>query len=503
MATQTLEIEQKYEVPSGASLPSLEGLPQVAAVSDSKVETLSAEYYDTEDLRLLRERITLRRRAGGADEGWHLKLSDQTRQPGPTSHVELRLPLRRPGHPVPEELARLVRVHIRDARLRQVARIETRRRRTELRDALGGSLAEILTDDVTAQTFGETTTLSRWSEIEIELTGGSEELMRAADGRLRNGGLLPAGHAAKLDRALAAEPAPERVIRRLTRRSTSGEVVLAYLGEQVARLKSLDPAVRRDEPDAVHQMRVATRRLRSTLQTFPAVLPASATRQLRAELKWLGTVLGEARDIEVLTGYLRRGLASAPTEFVIGPAQARIVAHYAPREAVARAAVLQVLDSRRYFAMLDELDRLLHQPPLTAAAAEPAQALGDAVARAYQRTRRRMRRARRAPAGPARDVALHETRKAAKRARYAAEATQQVFGRSARRFASGMKTVQSLLGDHQDAVNAQKAAREIGVQAHLARENAFSFGLLYERAHRDALEYADQAIRAWKRARSW
>ena len=74
-----------------------------------------------------------------------------------------------------------------------------------------------------------------------------------------------------------------------------------------------------------------------------------------------------------------------------------------------------------------------------------------------------------------------------------------MFGRKARRFASRMKAVQSILGDHQDAVNAQRAAREIGVHAHLAGENAFSFGVLHERARRDALEYADQASRAWKR----
>jgi hypothetical protein len=63
-----------------------------------------------------------------------------------------------------------------------------------------------------------------------------------------------------------------------------------------------------------------------------------------------------------------------------------------------------------------------------------------------------------------------------------------------------MKAVQSVLGDHQDAVNARAAAREIGVQAHLAGENAFSFGLLHERAHRDALGHQARAIRTWKRA---
>ena len=111
-----------------------------------------------------------------------------------------------------------------------------------------------------------------------------------------------------------------------------------------------------------------------------------------------------------------------------------------------------------------------------------------------------MRRAKRAPAGPGLDVALHETRKAAKRARYAAEAAQPVSGKRARRYVKRMKAVQSVLGDHQDSVTARVAAREIGVQAHLAGENAFSFGMLYERAHCEAQALQGQARRAWRRA---
>lgn len=74
-------------------------------------------------------------------------------------------------------------------------------------------------------------------------------------------------------------------------------------------------------------------------------------------------------------------------------------------------------------------------------------------------------------------------------------------GKPARRFAKRMKAVQSVLGDHQDAVTARGTARDIGVQAQLAGENAFTFGLLYERAHRDALEIQSQARHAWQRAK--
>jgi CHAD domain-containing protein len=293
--------------------------------------------------------------------------------------------------------------------------------------------------------------------------------------------------------------------RRFTRHSPAGEVVLAYLDAQAAKIGVLDLAVRRDKPDAVHKLRVTVRRLRSALQSFTPIVPEAETEHLRAELKWLGGVLGAARDHEVLAEHLHAGLKAVPMELVLGPAQARVTAHFAPLEASSRRAVLDALDSARHRALRAELGALLDSPPLTPGAAEPAgKALPPAVGRAYRRTDRRMRRAGRIPAGQAHDVALHETRKAAKRARYAAEVAEPALGketgRKARRFARRMKDVQSTLGAHQDAVIARTAAREIGVQAHLAGENAFSFGVLQERAHRQAIACANEAHRAWRRA---
>jgi CHAD domain-containing protein len=111
-----------------------------------------------------------------------------------------------------------------------------------------------------------------------------------------------------------------------------------------------------------------------------------------------------------------------------------------------------------------------------------------------------MRRARHTLPSPTGDVALHEARKSARRARYAAEAAGPAIGPKARRFAKQMKKVQSVLGDHQDTVLARHAARDLGIGAHLAGENAFTYGLLYEReAHRAGRRQAD-ARQVWKRA---
>jgi CHAD domain-containing protein len=307
----------------------------------------------------------------------------------------------------------------------------------------------------------------------------------------------PAGltAAAAADRPGGSRPRPAGS------RSSAGDAVLAYLDRQAARLAALGPAVRRDEADAVHQMRVAARRLRAALQAFPAVLPQAATRHLRDELKWLGSVLGTARDLEVLEAGFRDALDATPAELVIGPAQARLTTHFAPREAAARQAATDALDSPRYVALLDDLHSLLTRPPEgKAATARAAKTLPHAVGQAYRRTRRGMRRADQLPPGHARDLLLHEARKAAKRARYAAEVARPVAGQRAGRFARRMKAVQSVLGDHHDAITAQAAAREIGVNAHLAGESAFTFGLLHERARQQATVAERQAGRAWKRA---
>jgi CHAD domain-containing protein len=497
MATEIREIERKYEAPPGTSLPDLDDLPGVAAGSGPEEQRLEARYYDTEDLRLIRSGVTLRRRQGGSDPGWHLKLPE-----GGDSRREIQLPLARATRQVPKELGKLVRVFTRGEALAPVAEIRTVRHRLVLLDEAGDSLAEVVDDDVSASTLGGQTELSHWREVEVELTGGGQGLLAAADKRLRRSGLRPAGRQAKLERALAGQlPSDSGGRGRPASLSTAADVVMAYAGTQVAAIMAFDPLVRRDTPDAVHQMRVATRRLRSTLKSFAEVLRAEECERLGEELKWLGGVLGTARDAEVMAGHLQAGLDKLPPELIMGPVLARVRVHFAPVAAEARAAVLEALDGDRYLALLDGLDALLADPPLTPQAGKPAaEVLPAAVRHTRRRARRRIRRAWHVPAGPGRDTALHEARKAAKHARYAAEAVSPAFGKQAGRFAKRVKKVQTVLGDHHDGVVARATIRELGVQAHLAGENAFTFGVLYEQNACRSADLEAQARRAWKRA---
>ena len=494
MAKSVTETEIKYDAPDGAGLPGLAGLAGVSGVSGPRQEQLEAEYFDTDGLRLIRAGVTLRKRSGGHDAGWHLKLpaAGATRR-------EIQVPLGSASD-VPGELSDLVRAHTRGEPLRPVARIQTSRQALTLLGRAGESLAEVAADEVSAQTLGDSTTISRWREVEVELTGGDQRLLRSAGRKLRAAGLRPAAEAAKLERALGLrlEHGGESGARHS---ATAADVIMEYLRAQVTALTALDPLVRRDEPDAVHQMRTTTRRIRGTLRAFRGVLRREDTRRLQEELRWLGGQLGEARDAEVLAAHLTEHIRQTPPELLIGPVRASASEHFAAAGRSARETVLGALRSDRYRALLDDLDQLLAEPPLTPDAGRPAREVLPAdVARAYRRTARRMRHALRAPAGASRDTALHQARKAAKRARYAGEAVTPAAGKPAKRFVKRMKKAASALGDHQDAVIARGAERELGVRAHLAGENAFTYGLFHERDDRRADHLRARAARTWRRA---
>src|SRR5207244_816693 len=140
----------------------------------------------------------------------------------------------------------------------------------------------------------------------------------------------------------------------------------------------------------------------------------------------------------------------------MGPVQARITGHFAPEQAEARRALLAALDSGRYLALLESLDRLIEATPFTPEAEKRAgKVLPALVWKALRRTRRRMDTAKVADAGQRQNLALHEARKAAKRARYAAEAVAPAAGKQASRTAKALKKVQSTLGAHQDTVIAR------------------------------------------------
>ncbi|WP_306232044.1 CYTH and CHAD domain-containing protein [Agrococcus beijingensis] len=521
MTSRHREIETKLEAPAEARVPTLAGTGTIVVADEPVEHDLEATYFDTEARALAAAGISLRRRTGGDDAGWHLKVPI-----GEGVRDELREPLGRATKTVPEPLRSAVHLWSRGEPLVPVARLQTHRAVHRLRDADGRVLVEIADDAVVARSPVDSTTTTAWCEWEVEAVEGGRDDVDAVVQQLLAVGATPAASASKLARALAggtAPPAPEPEPA-LDAQSSAEDVLAAALAEQVDELRRRDPLVRLAADGAVHRMRVASRRLRSLLATFRPLLDRARTDPLRDELRWFAGVLGAARDAEVQCARLAALVAEQPVELVMGAVGQRIDDALRARHRQALGAAHAAMRSERYLALMDDLQRLATAPPWAGASGgspqdgtggspqggsggSPQDALRSRVRREHRRTRRRVEAATAAPAAE-RDALLHEARKAAKRARYAAEALVPVAGREARRAAKAAKRVQQALGEQHDTVVARSLLRELGVQAHLDGDSAFTFGLLHAREHERAAASEAAFERAWarlrrKRVRRW
>ncbi|MYX93869.1 CHAD domain-containing protein [Streptomyces sp. SID486] len=495
MADTKREIERKYES-DDSGLPDLTGVGGVTDVIDMGLVELDATYYDTADQRLTAASLTLRRRTGGSDAGWHLKFPV-----APGVRDEIRCPL---SDTVPAEIAALVRSRVRGAELVPVVRLRSARDVRHLVDADGAVLAEASVDTVTADRLIGKGGSAQWTEIEVELADEADPaLLDRVDKRLRKAGVRPSKSASKLARALEQTGGTRHGSGRRAKPVTAGDHVLAYVREQREKILEHDPGVRRDVPDAVHQMRVATRRLRSTLRTFGKVLDPAVTDAIAVELKWLAGELGLDRDQEVLAERLTTALGDLPPALVHGPVSKRFTTWASARHGSARGHLLAILDSARYLALLDTLDALLADPPLRKkAAGKPEKVLAKAVRKDLAKVSRLVTEAMELPPGEERDVALHEARKKGKRTRYAAEAAVPALGGTARSLAKSMKSLTKLLGEHQDSVMARRTLRELSAVAHAAGENGFTYGALHAREEARAAQVEARLPGLWKEARS-
>jgi len=504
-ATIQDEVEIKLDAGPEFTLPDLTGLPGVTRVETGDTHELSAYYVDSADLALARHGTTFRRRSGGSDEGWHLKLPS-----GKQGRTEVHEPIGDSIHDIPASLLALVRVQLRGGEVAPVARVVTHRTTLRLLGAQDEVLAEVADDRVTAESLGEKVTTQHWREIEVELApghGDDRKLLKASASLLREAGAAPSPAGSKLARALgdrldSAGPRRPTVLRARGKR-TAGAEALRYLDKQARALVAEDPHVRLDIKDGVHQMRVATRRLRTALATFRPFFEPSSAEPLRAELKWLGGVLGEARDAEVMRKHLREQVAELPEELVLGPVARRIDLELNQAHQEAHGRVIETLDGERYLALVDLLERFVAEPPLTARAARPAEReLQRRVSKACARVTASVAVVDAAESADERDNALHDVRKAAKRARYAAEAAKPVGGKQAKQVQAAMEAIQEDLGDHQDAVVERSWLRDLGARAYLNGENGFTFGLLHGRTLLRAEHDEQQFEVLWKQARS-
>lgn len=509
MTSEHLEVERKYEVEPGSALPDLAQLPKVVSVRPVLQSTLDAVYSDTPGLALASAGITLRRRTGGSDAGWHLKLPQ-----GGDDRAELAEPLRSDDDGVPPELVRHIRAWVRGRELEPVATLSTRRVVHRLLGDDGKVLAEVSDDIVTATaTPGHGAAIATtWREWEIELVDGSRKLLAAADELFAGVGAVRSRWPSKLHHALhgAGAPDDDSTTRDRAPAGSAAAVLTDYLAAQLAAVLGRDADVRTSEPDAVHKVRVATRRTRSVLSTFRPLFDRTLTDPLREELKWFAGMLGAARDVEVQREHLLAAVAAEPDELVLGPVAARIEVELRSDYSAAHRALMEAMDSARYFRMLDALEAVASTPPFTELAGGHAKKVLAKRVRVACRKLHALGSAEAPAQADARDHWLHEIRKAAKRVRYAGELAEPALGRSARALVAAAEELQETLGDHQDSVVIRQTLRAIGVRMHLDGENTFTLGRLHalEQVRADAAEaafnrgwaggFADQ-LRSWQK----
>jgi len=507
-ASQVDETERKFDVGTQTVFPNLTAAEGVVSVEQPAELRLEAVYYDTPHHDLARHGMTLRRRTGGTDDGWTLKLPA-----GPDTRTEVRVPLGTADDALPEELRTRARGVTRNRPLSPVVALSTDRREYAVCDADGSVLARVTDDSVRARLLATDGPEQAWREWEVELDQGPTAVLDAVADVLLEAGATPAATASKLARALgdtlAAEP--DRPARAALPHGTAGALWATHVAEQVARLHEEDARLRAALPESVHRLRIAARTLRSALTTFRPVLDRPVTDPLRDELRWLGQELAPARDAQVLRERLVELTSAEPPELVLGPVASRIDDELGADHQSGLAQADEAINSERYLRLLDSLDALLADPPLRPGAAKPARPVARRLlGRDLERLRRAVGAVADASGQAERDAAYHEARKKAKRLRYAAEAAGSTLGKRARSLGKDAKRVQKILGTHQDAVTARARLRELGVQAHLAGENGFTYGRLHaleqtrsERAEEDFetawAAFCRKQVRRWER----
>jgi CHAD domain-containing protein len=500
--TGKLETEQKYDAGTSAALPDLQEIEGVDHVAEPVTDQLEAVYFDTPALALAARRLTLRRRSGGADAGWHLKLPAETDQ-----REEIHAPLGQP-ETVPEELADRLQVFTKGDELVPVARLSTRRTTYPLYGPGGEHLADFADDLVHAEALQPPGPALDWREWELELVHGTREFLDAAAETLTSTGASHSAYPSKLARtfgdAWPAELSPRtgKSRKKLRKKGPAADVVTAYLDARMEDFIAHDPGVRLGTPDSVHKMRSATRRARSALATYRKLFNRSAVRDLQAELKWLGQILGPARDAEVMLERLRQHLLELPDEQRSGLLNQMIELELVAAHDAGYRNVLETLQTDRYFRLLGSLEDFRDHPPAKPRAFHPARKVtAKLVNKAANRVERSRKAVKRSADRTGRDTALHEVRKDAKRLRHAGESVLEIHGKRAAKLTKSAGRLQTVLGDHQDSVMATALLRRLAAAPDRPADTDLGFQSLVEMEERIARKTEKKARKAGKKLR--
>ncbi len=491
-----IEREFKLAAEAGTELADLTHAVPGMSVGPKETLQLDAVYYDTPSLALARWGVTLRSRRGEPGPIWTLKLPAASSDTALSRH---EIMFDEPLGAVPAAVHTAVRAYTGSQSLAPAVRLQTERTQFDV-ELDGHPFAKLCDDTVVAQVAGGPINVFREVELEFVGTQAESAAVSAILERLRDSGCtddeVPIAKALRALGPRAFDP-PDVVIPDVGKRATVGVLVRHVLSKSVVQL--IDQHARvclGDQPEDLHQFRVAARRLRSDLRTFASLLDSSLTTSLRDELGWLGREVGIGRDADVLAERLRSQLSQLPKRDAkpVGV----LLNHLAATTNEASAHVAATLESDRYLALIDALVETARQPKF---ATRPS-GLADRVARtilakvAYKPLRR-LSRAVDDLALDAPDAALHAIRIRAKRARYAADAVVPLYGKDARRLANALADVQTVLGKFQDTTVAEAWLRSAAKALPSTRVVA---GELIEFERADRVQLRAEFRKVWKRA---
>jgi triphosphatase len=452
-------------------------------------------YLDTDDWRVSQAGFVVRTRRRGRQDEITLKDSQPAAGSGLRQRLEVTEVLPPSGldalgsdGPVGRRLRAIVGSH----RLHEVLQVRTRRRPFALRVS-GLDVAEVALDD-TMIVVGTGQRPMHLRRVEVEVKPDWLHALEPMVEQLRvSCGLRPA-HLSKFEAGLLAlgeevPGTPDFGPTEVDAGSTMGDLAFAVLRRQLAVLRAKEPGTRLGEdPEELHDMRVATRRLRAALSLFAGVLPARA-QVFREELGWLGRLLGAVRDLDVQLQGLA-DMASGVADMHVGPAfaghdpLADLAALLERERAGARADMLSGLDSVRWDRLAKGLTIMAQQGPARRPVATrvPAEvAMPELVQARHDKVVKAARRAARS--GVVSD--FHALRIRCKRLRYALEFSADVYGGRTARYVRELTALQDRLGEMQDAevASIQLAALATG-EAHLPPATIFVMGSVAERQRR-------------------
>ena len=457
----------------------LPDLPGRALPSRSYTET----YYDTAGGRLERAGFALRRRVENGKGVWHLTV---------TSDGASALDVEALGGPAapPAELRELLSAASAGFALTPVAKLSTKTNGKRVKRG-NHTLARVQVSSVAV--LDGRKVKEAYHELVLEPLAADRKELGRLEKALRRAGAKPGHGSSPVARALGSEALDESPAA-----TPDLERLRMFFREQFARMLAHDPGVRLGEdPEELHQLRVATRRLRSVLRTASPLLEATWTQALRDELSWLGDELGVARDIDVLTEHLRAEAAD------LDPADRRslkpLFDDLAAEGKDARSRVLEALRSERYFALLATVEGAAAAPP----AGDGGVSLRKAARKEFDRVAKAMDKLAAEPS----DQALHRARIKGKRARYAAELLEDDLGSAGKRLIAAAKAFQDVAGEHQDAVVAEERIRNL-LRGKRSQRAALAAGILVARERERRARSAAALPDAWDRldkaaAKAW